>query len=287
MAKMDRENTIGSVSQFDRDYASVLAKILRAEPMVNARTGKRVKAIHGVHFRTSEFPILHLRDIRPLWSCVEAVWFLSGQCSVGFMRRFGFNNWDAFTDEDGNVLSATGHRWRKAFDVDQISVLMDKLENDPTSRQGVMISWVPQVDLVNPGPNAPCIIAWHVEILDRRLHMSVMQRSADMFFGLPHDILGFRIVQELMAGALGVKPGVMSYHVSNAHLYEDQWYPGLVMISRAARDYNSPADFSFRTGKAEWNEALSGDIGLPALLHRRLLSWYSPWPAIRGPRLVK
>jgi len=277
----------GSITQFDIDYSHVLAQILMREPTVNARTGKRVKAIHGVHFKTSEFPILHLRDIRPMWSCVEAVWFISGEKSVEFMRRFGFKNWDAFADKDGHALSATGFRWREAFGVDQLQLVVSKLSKDPTSRQGVMVSWVPQWDLTNPGPNVPCIIAWHLEIMDGALHMSVMQRSADMFFGLPHDILGFRIVQELMAGALGVSAGSISYHISNAHLYEDQWYAGLMMVSRAAQSGRPCEGFKFNLGVEEWRRAIIGDARLPESLHGELMSWYKPWPSIRGPRLVK
>ena len=277
----------GNVSQFDKDYAHVLAQILRMESTVNARTGKRVKAIHGVHFRTTEFPILHLRDIKPLWSCVEAVWFLSGGKSVEFMQNFGFNNWDVFADKNGFALSATGYRWREAFGVDQLQLVFSKLKNDPTSRQCVLISWQPEFDLVKPGANVPCIIAWHLEIMNGALHMSVMQRSADMFFGLPHDILGFRIVQEFFAGALGVKVGAISYHISNAHLYEDQWYAGLTMVSRAIYDSKKPGEFDLKIDSAEWWRALAGKVDIPRILYNRLMAWYSPWPAIRGPRLVK
>jgi thymidylate synthase len=275
---------------FDRDYAATLAEILRQEPSTNERTGKKVKAIHGVHFRIEEgqFPLLHLRDINPLWSCAEAVWFISGGRSPEFMQGYGFKNWDAFKDNDGLISSATGFRWRQAFDgVDQLTEVMAKLSKDPTTRQAVMISWKPAWDLINPGPNAPCIIAWHLEILGGALHMSIMQRSADMYFGFPHDILGFRIVQSLMASALKVKSGIMSYHISNAHLYQDQWYSGLLMVSRACND-ESRIDGRFRlcVSKHDWGLALQANTELPIALCNELKNWYKPWPAIKGPRLV-
>lgn len=279
----------GSVTKFDLDYAAVLAEILRKEPVLNARTGRKVKAVHGVHFRTHEayLPILTLRDIKPLWSCAESVWFVGGGSHVNFMRSFGFKSWDAFADPRGAVASATGFRWRQAFGgVDQLSEVMAKLSKDPTTRQAVMLSWVPPWDLVQPGPNAPCVIAWHFEVLEDKLHMSVMQRSADMFFGFPHDILGFSIVQELMADGLHLQPGVISYHVSNAHLYEDQWWPALKMLARASSARLEDVNYRLPLRDTDWGRALMMDEALPRELHAMILQTYKPWPAIVGPRLV-
>lgn len=173
---------IGRTTKIDLDYSAAISRICQQEPSRNVRTGKWVKAVPGLYIscKPSQFPVLHLRDISPLWSCAEAVWFLSGARSTKLMAKYGFKTWDKFADGDGNVESATGFRWRSAHAVDQVQEVFKKLKADSTSRQAVIVSWVPAWDLIKPGPNAPCIVAWHFHVIDGELHMSALQRAADM-----------------------------------------------------------------------------------------------------------
>jgi thymidylate synthase len=277
-------------TMFDTRYASCLSRIMEAAPKKNKRTDRWVRAVNAmfVHTMGFQFPLIHLRDISPMWSCAEAVWFLSGEKSTGLMKKYGFRTWDKFAGPDGMVDSATGHRWRKAHGTDQLQEIIDKLEADPTSRQAVMVSWLPSVDLVKPGPNAPCIVTWHFHVLNGALHMNVLQRSADMFFGFPHDILGFRIVQEILAARLGWQPGEIGYLISNAHLYEDQWEPATQMIARAYGPGNVEAgDFKLKLGWDTIAHAMQGSEQLPLNLYSQIKDWYQPWPTIQGPRLAK
>lgn len=279
-----------SCNHFDHAYGRAIRDILDAAPTLNERTGKKVRAIPGVSFKIQEthLPLLTLRDIRPLWSCVEAVWFISGSLEVAYIQKFGFKAWDKFADEHGRVLSATGFRWRHAFGVDQFAEVIGKLEMDRTSRQGVMLSWDPRTDLMTPGPNVPCVMIWHVHVIDGRLHMSVLQRSADMYFGLPHDILGSRIVQEFMAAALDVKVGTLLYSVSNAHLYEDQWENAEEMIYRLDQCGTNIAPCGPNLGltRLEYLRACALDEVLPLEIHSKLLRHYEPWPPMKGPKLA-
>jgi thymidylate synthase len=275
---------------FDSKYALALSRIMECMPSKNERTGKWVRALNGLYIHTLDFqfPIVHLRDISPMWSCAESVWFLSGARSTDLMQKYGFGTWDKFSGPDGMVHSATGYRWRAAHAVDQLQAVLDKLAADRTSRQAVMISWLPQKDLLDPGPNAPCILTWHFHIMDNRLHMNVLQRSADMYFGFPHDILGFRIVQELMAAKLKTRVGEVGYLISNAHLYEDQWSAATQMMARAMSAGPMEAgDFALTVDEHTIGKAMDGLDSLPLEMYQQINGWYKPWPAISGPRLVK
>jgi thymidylate synthase len=277
-------------TMFDSRYASCLSRIMEASPERNNRTGRWVRAVNALYFHTMsfQFPLLHLRDISPMWSCAEAVWFLSGEKSTGLMKKYGFGTWDKFAGPDGTVESATGYRWRNAHGTDQIKELVKKLEADPTSRQAVLVSWLPSTDLVRPGPNAPCIVTWHFHIMDGQLHMNVLQRSADMYFGFPHDILGFRIVQEILSARLGTRPGEIGYLISNAHLYEDQWEPAHQMIARAMGPGGIEAgDFKLKLPWDALDWAMAGIESLPQTLYEQIKGWYQPWPPIQGPKLAK
>ena len=250
----------------------------------------KVRAIHGATFSLTpgHIPLLTLRDIKPLWTCAEVVWFLSGGLEPEFMEQFGFKVWSKFA-KDGKVMSATGFRWRTGFDgIDQLGALIEKLKADPSNRQGVLLSWDPRRDTLHPGPNAPCVMIWHVHAIQGQLHMSVLQRSADMYFGLPHDILGSRLIQELLAAHLGMQVGGLMYAVSNAHLYEDQWEAAEEMIARVESSSYDPStcgpDFGVTALDAE--RALRGDVETVFNLHDKVKALYNPWPPITGPKLV-
>lgn len=280
-------------TEFDAIYADALRTILRQPDILNKRTGKRVRALHGMLFQTSPrvIPLVTLRDIKPLWSCAEAVWFMGGRSDTAFMSKFGFKVWEKFADEKGHVDSATGYRWRTNFAVDQLKELIKKLTVDLSNRQAVLTSWDPTKDNLTPGKNVPCVDMWHFHIIAEQLHMSVLQRSGDMYFGVPHDVFGSRLIQELLAAGLGVVPGAISYLVSNAHLYEDQWEPAAEMVNRAQRmirrgegPKNMPPHL--KLAKDDFVRAMIGDDTLPLDLHKKIAKIYDPWPAISGPKLV-
>ena len=275
-------------TEFDAYYAFLLRRVLSCKPEMNCRTGQQVRAIDGAFFRLTGFPILNLRDFNPLWDCAEAVWFMAGDSDVTFMHKFGLRNWDPFMDGQGQVQSATGYRWRHGFGFDQLGTVLAKLRTDPSSRQAVLQTWNPVDDLVHPGPNAPCLTTWHFHVINGKLNVSVMQRSGDLYFGVPHDVLGCRLIQELMAALLGLLPGNVSYMVSNAHLYEDQWKAAEEMIYRedtCAAKASYPADLCL--DGAIGTRALRGDAQVVEEVHSRIRRFYKPFPAIKGPKLVK
>lgn len=281
------------LTEFDIGYAGALKILLNKGAVSNTRTGKKVRAAHGMlfQFTPNVIPLLSLRDINPLWACAEAVWFMGGGHNCDFMERFGFKVWRNFSDQNGFVASATGFRWRKAFGVDQIKELIAKLTADPTNRQGVITSWDPHDDNKKPGANVPCVDMWHFHILDNQLHMSVLQRSGDMYFGVPHDVFGSRIVQELIAAGLGVRPGGISYLVSNAHLYEDQWKAAEEMLGRAEsmarkQDRTKMTPGNLGLTQDDFIRSMVCDWELPLEIAKRVKSIYEPWPAISGPKLV-
>jgi thymidylate synthase len=57
-------------------------------------------------------------------------------------------------------------------------------------------------------------------VRDNRLHMLTSMRSNDAWFGLPHDIFTFTILQELVARSLGLELGEYKHVVGSLHLYE-------------------------------------------------------------------
>jgi thymidylate synthase len=54
-----------------------------------------------------------------------------------------------------------------------------------------------------------------------RLYMLTSMRSNDAFWGLPHDVFCFTMLQEIMARALSVEIGPYKHAVGSLHLYDE------------------------------------------------------------------
>lgn len=52
--------------------------------------------------------------------------------------------------------------------------------------------------------------------------MFVNMRSNDAYFGLPHDVFAFTMLQELVARSIGVELGEYKHSVGSLHLYEEK-----------------------------------------------------------------
>ena len=272
------------MTSFDTIYQNIIKKIMEegAEEL-NVRTGHKTRALPGVTFQIDiekdGFPLLTLRK-QPIKSPIaEQCWFISGEKGLNFLRKFT-KIWDVFAEDDGTLSSAYGWRWRHHFGRDQLGKAIELLEKDPSSRHGVVITWDPGDDGYGgtPKKNVPCPFAYTLNIIGGRLHMHNIIRSNDMVLGCPFDVFGFALLQCMIAQRLGVKPGVYTHSISNAHIY-DNHYEGAKEIIGRNNDHpkvelNLPDD-SFRRAEQK-DENLIGEIlaGLQAQ--------YNPLPPIGG-----
>ena len=56
-------------------------------------------------------------------------------------------------------------------------------------------------------------------IRDDHLHMFTHMRSNDAYWGLPHDVFAFTMLQEIVACDLSVELGIYHHSVGSMHLY--------------------------------------------------------------------
>jgi thymidylate synthase len=67
----------------------------------------------------------------------------------------------------------------------------------------------------------PCTTTLQFHLRKGLLHMSVTLRSNNAYWGLPHDVFCFTMLQEMMARRLGVELGEYYHYVGSMHIYED------------------------------------------------------------------
>lgn len=277
------------MARFDEIYQSLLSDIMkRGVRETNARTGHETAALPGLTFsidvEKEGFPLLALRKIPTKIFIAEQVWFVSGaRKPEDFLRDFT-RIWDDFTNPGDVVTVAYGYRWRRHFGRDQLGLLVKLLENDPSSRHGVVVTWDPSGDGlggVNKG-NVPCPYTFTVNIIGGRLNMMNVVRSNDMILGFPHDVAGFALLQCMLAQRLGVKPGIYTHTIANAHVYDIHYDAADDMAARKADSkpikLKLPAD-SFVRAEAK-------DKDLVEEINDSLVAQYQPGEAIKGLRIV-
>nr|AIA18305.1 Thymidylate synthase [uncultured bacterium] len=274
---------------FDGIYQGLLRDIMdKGIREVNQRTGHETAALPGVSFsidvEKDGFPLLSLRKIPTKIFIAEQIWFISGARKPEVFLRDFTRIWDDFTNPGDVVTVAYGYRWRRHFGRDQLGMLVSMLEKDPSSRHGVVVTWDPANDGLGGASkaNVPCPYTFTVNIMGGRLNMMNVVRSNDVILGLPHDVAGFCLLQLILAQKLGVKPGVYTHTIANAHVYDIHYDAAKEMIGRKSDmpkvSVTLPVD-TFARAEAK-DTQLVEDINGP------LTEQYQPGEAIKGLRIV-
>ncbi len=277
------------MATFDKIYQKMIKDImLKGIEEKNRRTGHKTKAIPGMHFsidlEKDGFPILSLRKIPIRIFVAEQIWFIMGSRKPDqFLRNFT-KIWDDFTNPGDVVTVAYGYRWRKHFGRDQLGKLIELLKKDPSSRHGVVVTWDPASDGLGgiSKKNIPCPYTFTVNIIGGRLHLHNIVRSNDMILGCPHDVAGFALLQLILSQELGVKPGIYSHSVSNAHIYDIHYETAEKIIKRK----NSHKKILIKLPKNSFSRAQKGDIKLVQEIVHLMEKDYKPNEPIKGLNIV-
>ncbi|OHA16322.1 MAG: hypothetical protein A2830_00250 [Candidatus Taylorbacteria bacterium RIFCSPHIGHO2_01_FULL_44_110] len=284
------------MTKFDEIYQNMIKKIMtegidelnKSKQAGSERATYYTRAMPGIHFSTDiendGFPLLTLRKIPIKAPVAEQAWFILGlRKPEDFLRNYT-KIWDDFTNPGDVVTVAYGYRWRKHFGRDQLQLLIDLLKNEPGSRHGVVVAWDPSQDglSLQKKKNVPCPYTFTANIIGGRLHLHLMIRSNDVILGLPFDVLGFALLQCLLAQELGVKPGIYSHSISNAHIY-DSHYRAAEELTKRQNDHkkivlNLPEN-AFRKIEQRKYEVVDAIIN-------NLTEQYHPSEAITGIKIV-
>lgn len=151
----------------------------------------------------------------------EFCWYMSGSADLDFIRFYIPNYppegiFGTIEDAYGPRFMGTGEFGRSFRQIDRV---IDRLSRKPDTRRAV-ISVLEPSDLEPGRSEAPCTTA--LQFIRRRehLHLVAMMRSNDAYWGFPHDVFCFTMMQEVVARALGIKVGEYHHFATSLHLYE-------------------------------------------------------------------
>ncbi len=277
------------MTKFDAIYQDLLKRVMtEGIAEMSERTKHETRTLVGTHFsldiEKDGFPLLTLRQIPIKMFVAEQIWFLAGvRKPEDFLRNFT-KIWDIFTNPGDVVTVAYGYRWRRHFGRDQIKLLIELLQKEPSSRQAVVVTWDPAHDGLSlvKKKNVPCPYTFTVNIVGGRLHLHNIVRSNDIILGMPADVAGFALLQCILAQKLGVRPGIYSHSISNAHVY-DIHYAGAEEIIRRTNEHQP---IKLHLPENAFERAEKKDEALLSHIVDDIKQQYKPLEPIKGLDIV-
>ena len=164
--------------------------------------------------------------MNPAFALAEVVWLIAGRDDTKFLAHW-FPQYPEYVGCSLRQQGAYGVRLRRFGGVDQIQRAYLALRDNPTSRQVVLQIWDAGSDLPDhsgrpSSSDVPCNLLSSLKVRRDRLEWLQVVRSNDIDRGLPHNFIQFTILQELMAGWLGLELGSYVHVIDSVH-----WYPEL------------------------------------------------------------
>lgn len=162
--------------------------------------------------------------MNPAFALAEVIWIVSGRNDSAFLNFFN-PKLPNYAGKGPTYHGAYGFRLRKHFGFDQLERAYRALSVDGISRQVVLQIWDGAADL--PGedgkpqyPDIPCNLTSLLKLRENRLEWTQIMRSNDLVLGVPHNIVQFTSLQEIMAGWLNVEVGGYHHFADSLHLYD-------------------------------------------------------------------
>lgn len=217
-----------------KQYLDLLQKLIWEGKEAKDRTGTGTYRLFGAQLRfdmRNGLPVITTKKIILRSVIHELLWMLSGSDNIQYLKDNNVHIWDNWADEDGNVGPMYGTQWRqwhgiengREVFIDQLQQAINLIKSEPYSRRIVVSAWNP-ADMPNMAL-APCHILYqfHPDPTSERLSMSMYQRSADAFLGLPFDITSYALLLSMVAHVTGYKTGDLIISLGDVHLYKNHW----------------------------------------------------------------
>jgi thymidylate synthase len=148
----------------------------------------------------------------------ELAWYLAGSKDAKFITYY-IDRYKEEIEHDGSIHGGYGPRVFSNSGIRQFDTVINLLRTRPSSRKAVIQLFDP-ADLRGDYKDVPCTCSLQLMVRDDQLHMSAVMRSNDAYYGLPHDIFCFTMIQELAARTLGCELGSYSHYAGSFHIYE-------------------------------------------------------------------
>ena len=234
-----------------KQYLELLDNVLENGVRKTDRTGTGTISIFGPQLRfdlQQGFPLLTTKKLHLKSIIYELLWFLNGDTNVKYLQEHGVRIWNEWANENGDLGPVYGAQWRNwnGEGIDQISIAIDQIKNNPDSRRIIVAAWNPSVlpqsgktfaENVAEGRAAlpPCHAWFQFYVANGKLSLQMYQRSADIFLGVPFNIASYSLLLMMVAQVTGLKPGEFVHTFGDAHIYLNHLEQVKLQLTREPR----------------------------------------------------
>ena len=253
----------------EEQYLSLLTQLIDKGNARMDRTGVGTVALFGREMRfdlNDGFPLFTTKEVKWQTAFKEMLWMLNGGDNIRELLEQGVRIWsrwplkayrevtgeeisqeefehrvvenkDGFGDQWGYLGPVYGAQWRNWNGIDQVATVLDQLKNDPASRRIIIEGW--NVSDLDKMALPPChkTYQFYVEPNTLKLNVAMIQRSADVFLGLPWNIANLALVCHLFAAQTGYRPGEIIWYGMDVHLYMSHMNQAIEQITRSPHPY--------------------------------------------------
>ncbi len=240
-----------------KQYLDLLKNVFENGEVRHDRTGVGTIGIFGaqIRFRLADgFPLMTTKKVHTRSIINELLWFLSGSTNNSWLRERGVTIWDEwstaeqcakFGRSENDLGPIYGHQWRNfgatqnadgSFGndgVDQISRLVEEVQNNPFSRRLIVSGWNPAE--ANKVALPPCHTLFQFYVGNGKLSCQLYQRSADLFLGVPFNIASYALMTAMIAQVCKLEVGDFVHTFGDVHIYSNHFEQVKTQLSRTPR----------------------------------------------------
>lgn len=224
------------------------------------RTGTGTRSVFSYEMRfdlQAGFPLLTTKKLHLKSIVHELLWFLQGNTNTAYLTENGVSIWDAWADEHGDLGPVYGKQWRSwvcadGSTVDQIADVIKTIKTNPDSRRMIVSAW--NVGELDKMALPPCHLLFQFYVSNSTLSCKLIQRSADVFLGVPFNIASYSLLTHMIAQQCGLAVGEFIWSGGDCHIYQNHFeqvetqlarIPGELPTLTIQRNPNSIDDYHF------------------------------------------
>ena len=210
---------------YEEQYRKLLWECFVNSTHRNDRTGVGCYSTFNAKLKinvSKYFPLITGRKMFQKTFDTEFEWFINGETNIQRFKDANVKIWDAWADENGDLGPVYGYQMRNfnGSGGDQLKSVITSLKNDPDSRRHIISLWNPLQ--LHQMALPPCYLYFQFFVEGDKLNMFVVQRSGDLFLGIPYDVALFTKILLYISEEVNLKANLLEISIVDAHIYNNQ-----------------------------------------------------------------
>ncbi len=219
-----------------KQYLDLLKDIHENGSDVEGRNGATRKVFaRQLRFNLEDgFPAVTTKKLAFNMMKSELLWFIEGSGDDNRLKELAGTEstiWTAnaeapywkpkatFPGDLGRVYGVQWRHWRRpdGSEVDQLKEVIEHIKTMPHDRRHVVTAWNPGelTEMALP----PCHMLFQFFVADGKLSVHMVQRSCDMFLGVPFNIASYALLLAMVAQVTKLTPHECVLTLNDAHIY--------------------------------------------------------------------